>query len=315
MLKLGYKLMSEEHGPLDLVRNAQRAEQVGFDFAAISDHFFPWVEEQGHSPLAWSVLGAIANATRHLGLMTAVTCPTMRYHPAIVAQGAATLALLSGDRFTLGLGSGERLNEHVTGAGWPGLVERHERFYEAIEIIQGLLTGELQDYRGKHLQLDNAKLYDRPETKPPVVIAAGGPKAARFARDKGDGLMATEARKDIVEAFGRKGPCYAEVAMCCAKREDDARTTAHKYFRWSMTGWPVQAELPDTKGFAAASKHIAPEAVAKKISCGPSAEKHLKAIRTFTEAGFDHIVLVQIGPDQDYFFDFFKRELAPALRQ
>jgi G6PDH family F420-dependent oxidoreductase len=315
MLKLGYKLMSEEHGPLDLVRNAQRAEQVGFDFAAISDHFFPWIEEQGHSPLAWSVLGAIANATRHLVLMTAVTCPTMRYHPAIIAQGAATLALLSGDRFTLGLGSGERLNEHVTGAGWPGLVERHERFYEAIEIIQGLLTGELQNYRGKHLQLDNARLYDRPDIKPPVVIAAGGPKAARFAREKGDGLMATEPRKDIVEAFGRKDPRYAEVAMCCAKREDDARTTAHKYFRWSMTGWPVQAELPDTKGFAAASKHIAPEAIAEKISCGPSAERHLKAIRTFTEAGFDHIVLVQIGPDQDYFFDFFKRELAPALRK
>jgi len=315
MLKLGYKLMSEEHGPMDLVRSAQRAEEVGFDFAAISDHFFPWIEEQGHSPLAWSVLGAIANATRQLGLMTAVTCPTMRYHPAIIAQGAATLALLSGDRFTLGLGSGERLNEHITGAGWPGLVERHERFYEAIEIIQGLLNGELHDYRGKHLQLDNARLYDRPAIKPPVVIAAGGPKAARFAREKGDGLMATEPRKDIVEAFGRKGPRYAEVAMCCAEREDNARTTAHKYFRWSLLGWPVQAELPDTKGFAAASKHIAAEAVAEKISCGPSTERHLKAIRTFTEVGFDHIVLVQIGPDQEYFLDFFKRELAPALRQ
>lgn len=315
MLKLGYKLMSEEHGPTELVRNAQRAEQVGFEFAAISDHFYPWIEEQGHSPLAWSVLGAIANATQRLGLMTAVTCPTMRYHPAIIAQGAATLALLSGDRFTLGLGSGERLNEHIIGAGWPGLVERQERFYEAIEIIQGLLMGELNNYRGKYLQIDNAKLYDRPANKPPVVIAAGGPKAARFAREKGDGLMATEPRKDIVEAFGRKGPRYAEVAMCCARKEDDARTAAHKYFRWSLTGWPVQAELPDPKGFAAASKHIAPEAVAAKISCGPSAAKHIEAIRKFTEAGFDHIVLVQIGPDQDYFFDLFKRELAPALRQ
>jgi G6PDH family F420-dependent oxidoreductase len=315
MLKLGYKLMSEEHAPTHLVRNAQRAEQVGFDFAAISDHFYPWIEEQGHSPLAWSVLGAIANATQHLGLMTAVTCPTMRYHPAIVAQGAATLALLSGDRFTLGLGSGERLNEHIIGAGWPGLLERHERFLEAIEIIQGLLTGELSNYRGKYLQLDNAKLYDRPARKPPVVIAAGGPKAARFASEKGDGLMATEPRKDLVEAFGRRGPRYAEVAMCCARKEDDARAAAHKYFRWSLTGWPVQAELPDPKGFAAASQHIAPEAVAAKISCGPSAAKHLEAVRKFTEAGFDHIVLVQIGPDQDYFFDLFKRELAPALRQ
>src|SRR5262245_40005810 len=154
VLKLGYKLMSEEHGPVDLVRNAQRAEAAGFDFAAISDHFSPWVEEQGHSPLAWPVLGAIANATKRLGLMTAVTCPSMRYHPAVIAQGAATLALLSGDRFTLGLGSGERLNEHVIGAGWPGVGERHARLVEALDIIQGLLTGELSNYRGTYLSLD-----------------------------------------------------------------------------------------------------------------------------------------------------------------
>src|SRR5262245_16069858 len=150
VLKLGYKLMSEEHGPAELVDNAQRAEKAGFDFAAISDHFFPWVEEQGHSPLAWSVLGAIPHATTRLGLMTAVTCPTMRYHPAIVAQGAATLALLSNNRFSLGLGSGERLNEHVVGMGWPGVAERHERFGEAVDIIRGLLAGTLQNYVGTH---------------------------------------------------------------------------------------------------------------------------------------------------------------------
>lgn len=185
MLKLGYKLMSEEHGPAELVDNAQRAEKAGFDFAAISDHFFPWVEEQGHSPLAWSVLGAIAHATTRLGLMTAVTCPTMRYHPAIVAQGAATLALLSNNRFSLGLGSGERLNEHVVGMGWPGVAERHERFGEAVDIIRGLLAGTLQNYVGTHLKLANARLYDRPNRPPPVVIAAGGPKSARFAAGKG----------------------------------------------------------------------------------------------------------------------------------
>jgi G6PDH family F420-dependent oxidoreductase len=314
MLKLGYKLMSEEHGPKELVQNAVRAEQAGFDFAAISDHFFPWIEEQGHSPLAWSVLGAIAEVTEKLGLMTAVTCPTMRYHPAIIAQGAATLALLTGDRFTLGLGSGERLNEHVVGLGWPGIVERHERFVEAIDIIQGLLLGELTHYRGKHLQLENARLYDRPNIKPQLVIAAGGPKAARLAGEKGDGLMATEPRKALIDAFGKKAPRYAEVAMCCAKDEAKARETAHKYFRWSMTGWPVQAELPDTKGFEAASKHIAPETVAKKITCGPSVDRHLEAVQEFIKAGFDHIILVQIGPDQKYFLDLFERELAPALR-
>jgi len=274
---------------------------------------FPWIEEQGHSPLAWSVLGAVAQATKRLHLMTAVTCPTMRYHPAIIAQGAATLALLSDDRFTLGLGSGERLNEHVVGGGWPGIAERHESFVEAIDIIQGLLMGEITNYRGEHLQLDNARLYDRPKKKPPVVIAAGGPQAAKLAGEKGDGVMATEPRTDLIEAYGGKGPRYCEVAMCCDQSEDKARATAHKYFRWSLTGWPVQAELPDPKGFEAASKHISPEAVGQKISCGPSAQRHLEAVGKFIKAGFDHVVLVQIGPNQDYFLELFEKELAPAL--
>jgi G6PDH family F420-dependent oxidoreductase len=264
MLKLGYKLMSEEHGPTDLVRNAQRAEQAGFGFAAISDHFFPWLEEQGHAPLAWSVLGALAYATRRMGLMTAVTCPIMRYHPAIIAQGAATLALLSNNRFTLGLGAGERLNEHVIGAGWPGRRERHERLSEALDIIQGLLAGTLTNYRGNHLQLDHARLFDRPDRKPAVALAAGGIEAARLAGRKGDALIVTEPRADLIEAYagaGGSGPRYAEVALCFAEREDDALKTAHHYFRWSVAGWPVMAELPDTEGFAAASKHVSPETV------------------------------------------------------
>ncbi len=317
MIKLGYKLMSEEHGPVDLVRNAQRAEQVGFDFAAISDHFSPWLEEQGHSPLAWAVLGSIASVTQRLGLMTAVTCPIMRYHPAIIAQATATLALLSSNRFTLGLGAGERLNEHVVGAGWPGVGERQSRFSEALDIIQGLLTGDLKNYRGKYFCLDQARLFDLPEIKPPVVIAAGGPQAARLAGAKGDGLMATEARTELVESYrsaGGSGLRFAEVAMCCAESEEAARETAHRYFRWSVTGWPVQAELPDTKAFAAASKHITPEMVAEHVSCGPVANHHLEAIERYVQAGYDHIILVQIGPDQDYFFDFFERNLAPGLR-
>jgi G6PDH family F420-dependent oxidoreductase len=318
MIKLGYKLMSEEHGPSALVRNAQRAEEAGFDFAAISDHYFPWLEKQGHAPFAWSVLGALANATRRIGLMTAVTCPIMRYHPAIVAQAAATLGVLSNDRFTLGLGAGERLNEHVVGAGWPGTGERHERLSEAADIIQGLLAGNLTNYRGKYFRLDHARLFDRPERKPDVAIAAGGPEAARLAGRKGDALVVTEPRPDLIEAFavgGGSGPRYAEVALCCAEREEDARKTAHHYFRWSVTGWPVQAELPDTEGFAAASKHVSPETVAQSVSCGPSPERHLEAIDRFVQAGCDHIILVQVGPDQDSLFDLFERALAPALRE
>ena len=317
MVKLGYKLMTEEHGPADLVRNAKRAEQAGFDFAAISDHYFPWLEEQGHAPFAWSVLGAVAEATEHLGLMTSVTCPIMRYHPAIIAQAAATMGLLADGRFTLGLGAGERLNEHVVGAGWPGVVERHERLSEALDIIQGLLSGKLTTYRGQHFQLDHAKLFDRPKRKPPVIVAAGGPEAGRLAGEKADGLIVTEPEKELIKAFtagGGKGPRYAEVAMCCGADEDKARKTAHRYFRWSLAGWPVLAELPHDEAFAAASEHVSVETIGEEISCGPSADRHLEAIHEFTAIGCDHIILTQIGPDQDFFFELFERKLAPALR-
>ena len=199
-----------------------------------------------------------------------------------------------------------------------GRGERHERLSEATEIIQGLLAGELTNYRGAYFDLDHARLYDRPETKPDVVIAAGGPEAARLAGRKGDGLIVTEPRADLIEEFeaaGGSGPRYAEVALCYAAREADAQETAHRYFRWSVTGWPVQAELPDTEGFAAASKHVSPEIVAQGVSCGPAPERHLEAIERFIQAGYDQIILLQVGPDQDSFFDFFERALAAALRE
>jgi G6PDH family F420-dependent oxidoreductase len=241
-----------------------------------------------------------------------------RYHPAIIAQGAATLGLLSDDRFVLGLGAGERLNEHVVGQGWPGLAERHDRFMEALDIIQGLLKGEISNYRGQYLRLDHAKLFDRPQHKPAVIVASGGPEASHIAAHKGDGLIATEPKPELVKAYreaGGKGPCYAEVAMCWAASEEEARKTAHHLFRWSVTGWPVQAELPTVESFASATKSIPPEAVAQMVSCGPSAEKHLQAVDKFIQAGFDHIILNQIGPDQQGFLGFFERELAPALRR
>ena len=275
MVKLGYKLMSEEHGPADLVRNAKRAEQAGFDFAAISDHFFPWLEEQGHAPFAWSVLGALAQATERIGLMTAVTCPIMRYHPAIIAQAAATMGLLADDRFTLGLGAGERLNEHVVGAGWPGVVERHERLSEAIDIIQGLLAGKLTNYRGQHFQLDHARLFDRPERKPAVVVAAGGPEAAQLAGEKGDGLIVTEPEKELIEAFtagGGKGPRYAEVAMCCGADEEKAarRRIATSAGRWRAGRcWrSCRTTKPSPRPPSTSRRDVGEE-----ISCGPSADR------------------------------------------
>ena len=319
MVKLGYKLMSEEHGPKALVTNAVRAEEVGMDFAAISDHFFPWVEEQGHSPLCWPVLGAIAQATTKLDLMTAVTAPVMRYHPAIIAQAAATTGLLCDDRFTLGLGSGERLNEHVVGLGWPGIVERRERLSEAIDIIQGLLAGTMTNYRGKYFLLDNAKLYDRPAKKVPVAVAAGGPKAAKLAATKADGFISTEADPKLTGAYrdaGGKGPTVAEVALCWDDNAERAKQTAHKYFRWAfLGGWAVNGELPDTKGFGGASQHVTPEFVASKMVCGADVKAHVDAVAKFIQAGYDHIILLQVGPEQEAFFKAFEKELAPEMRK
>lgn len=319
MIKLGYKLMSEEHGPKALVKNAIRAEEVGMDFAAISDHFFPWIEEQGHSPLCWPILGAIAHATSKIELMTAVTAPVMRYHPAIIAQAAATVGLMCDDRFTLGLGSGERLNEHVVGLGWPGLVERRERLSEAIDIIQGLLAGTMTNYRGKYFLLDNAKLYDRPEKKVPIVIASGGPMASRLAARKADGLIAVEADTKLTDAYteaGGKGPRIAEVALCWDNNEQRAIETAHRLFRWAfLGGWAVNGELPDTKGFGGASQHVTKETVASRMVCGADVGRHVEAVKKFVDTGYDHIILLQVGPDQEGFFKAFEAELAPALRK
>lgn len=317
MVKLGYKLMSEAFGPRELVLNGQKAELAGFDFAAISDHFFPWLEEQGHAPLVWPVLGALANTTHSLGLMTAVSCPIMRYHPAIVAQAAATVALLSGDRFTLGIGAGERLNEHITGEGWPGLMVRHRRLREALEIIQRLLRGETVNYAGAYLRAEDARLYDCPQRKLCVAVAAGGPKAARLAASQGDALICTEPNRELVRAYrdaGGDGPLYAEVALCYAATEKQARETALKYFRWSASGWPVLAELPNTAGFAAASATVSEKQIGATISCGPSVARHLDKIYEYIEAGFDHIILLQVGPDQDSLLQLFENELAAALR-
>jgi G6PDH family F420-dependent oxidoreductase len=318
VIQLGYKLMSEEHGPRTLVANGCRAEDAGFEFAAISDHFQPWLEEQGHSPLAWSVLGALAQATRGLGLMTAVTCPTFRYHPAIVAQGAATVALLCDGRFTLGLGSGERLNEGVTGGGWPDVSVRQEKLAEALVIIRRLLAGGLHSFRGEHFTLEDGRLYDVPETPPPIVVAAGGPRAARLAAEQADGLVATEPRRELVDAFVEAdgaGPRFAEVALCWAPREDQAREVAHRFSRWSGLGWSVLPELGSPDAFAAATRSVRPEDLAKSVALGPDVERHVERIRPFAEAGFDRLILTQIGPEQKGFLAFFERELGPALRR
>jgi G6PDH family F420-dependent oxidoreductase len=318
MPKLGYKLMSEEFGPHELVDCAVRAEAAGFEFASISDHFFPWLDEQGHAPFIWSVLGSIATATDRIGLMTGVTCPTLRYHPAVIAQAAATVSLLSDGRFRLGLGTGERLNEHVIGGGWPSVAIRQERLEEALEIIELLFKGEMCSFAGRHLQLESAQLFDLPDTPPEILLAAGGPKAARIAGEKADGLVAAESDPELVASYrdaGGNGPCYVELAVCWADSARDAMQTMHRYARWGGLGWSVLTELATPKAFDEASKSVRPEDMANDTPHGPDLERYLEAVREATDAGFDHLVLHQIGPDQAGFMRFFEKELRPALQQ
>jgi G6PDH family F420-dependent oxidoreductase len=318
MATFGHKLMSEEHGPKDLVRNACRAEEAGFDFVAISDHFHPWLGSQGHSPLAWTVLGAIAARTQRVKLATAVTCPTIRYHPAVVAQFAATLALLSDDRFTLGLGAGENLNEHVVGAGWPSPPKRQAMLGEAIDIMQKLWEGQEVSHEGEHYTLDRAKLWDVPSKPPALAVAAGGEKAARLAAEKGAGLFTTEADEKLIAAWqeaGGKGARYAEVALSYARTEADALQVAHERFNFGVHGWKVNAELPTTSGFEAAGRSVRPEDMPEYVACGPDPERHVAAVKKFVKAGYDHIVLLGVGADQAGFLSFWQKELAPRLRK
>jgi G6PDH family F420-dependent oxidoreductase len=315
-MRFGYKLAAEGFGPKDLIQQAIRAEQAGFDFVEISDHYHPWLDVQGHAPFAWTVLGAIAAKTDRIGLATGVTCPSVRYHPAIIAQAAATLAIVSDNRFTLGIGAGERLNEHVVGEGFPSVRGRHERLREALEIINLLWRGGYQSYEGKHLQLEDARVFDLPDTLPVIAVAAGGKDAARMAAQLGSGLFATEPRSDLVEAFqgaGGSGPKYAEVPMAWATTEDAGVQEVLKTSRWAVTGWKVMSELPNPVNFEAASQTVTEDDIRKHFAVGPDAEPYVRAVRKYADVGFDHIVLQNAGPDPDGFIDFFAKDLRDRL--
>lgn len=316
-MKLGFKLIAEAYGPLEIVEQAVRAEEAGFDFVEVSDHFHPWVSEHEHSGFAFSMLAAIAARTSAIGLATGVTCPFIRYHPAIVAQAAATTSILSGGRFTLGVGAGERLNEHVVGAGWPAAATRHEMLREALEIIRLLWSGGYQSYDGKHLRLEDARVFDLPDELPDIAVAAGGPEAARLAGELGDALFVTEPRAELVAAYeevGGGGDRYAEVPLAWAASEDDAAESARRLFRFGVTGWKVQAELPNPVNFDAATELVTADHMREQFGCGPDVERHVEIARPFVDAGYDHLALINAGPDMDGFFDFFTKELAPALR-
>jgi G6PDH family F420-dependent oxidoreductase len=315
-MRFGYKLSAEGFGPQELIRQAVAAERAGFDFVEISDHYHPWLDVQGHSPFAWTVLGAIAAKTERIGLATGVTCPSVRYHPAIIAQAAATLAIVSDNRFTLGIGAGERLNEHVVGTGFPSVRGRHERLREALDIINLLWQGGYQWYEGKHLQLEDARVFDLPEQLPVIAVAAGGKDAAELAATHGNGLFATEPRKDLVETFqkaGGKGPRYAEVPMAWATTEEAGVEEALKTTAWAVTGWKVMSELPNPANFEAASQTVTADDIRRQFVVGHDVRAYVERVKEYADARYDHIVLQNAGPDPDGFIDFFANDLKDAL--
>jgi G6PDH family F420-dependent oxidoreductase len=316
-MQIGYKLASEAFGPQELIRQAVLAEQSGFDFVEMSDHYHPWLDAQGHSSFTWSVLPVVAAKTERIGLATGVTCPSVRYHPAIIAQAAATMAILTDGRFTLGVGAGERLNEHVVGVGFPALRIRHERFREALEIIRLLWQGGYRSYEGRYLQLEDARVFDLPEELPVIAVAASGPASAGIAADLGDGLFAVEPDGDLVSTWqrlGGSGPAYAEIPLAWAPDDDTAAQAVLEKNRFALTGWKVMAELPNPVNFAAATTSVTAEQVKAQFACGPDVTRHLEVAQQFVNAGFDHLVTLNAGPDPDGFMDFFAHQLAKPLR-
>jgi G6PDH family F420-dependent oxidoreductase len=319
MTRFGYTLMTEQSGPKDLVRHARAAEEVGFDFEVASDHYSPWLEAQGHAPYVWSVLGAVAQVTERVDLATYVTCPTVRYHPAVVAQKAATLQILADGRFTLGLGSGENLNEHAVGQGWPAVDARQDMLVEAIEIIRALHTGELVTWEGEHYRVDSARIWDLPEQGVPIGVAVGGQQAVGRFAPLADHLIATEPSADLVTAWnGTAGAprigdgtrAIGQIPICWDPDREAAVQRAHEQFRWFAGGWAVNADLFTTAGFAGATQFVRPEDVAASIPCGPDLDGIVEAVRPFWQAGFTDIALVQVGGES---VDRFLAEVAESL--
>ncbi|MEZ7237929.1 LLM class F420-dependent oxidoreductase [Rhodococcus sp. GXMU-t2271] len=319
MTDFGYTMLCEQSRPDHLVHDVQMAEQAGFDFSVISDHYNPWLEEQGHSGYAWSVLGAAAQATERIPLMTYVTCPILRYHPAVVAQKAATMQILSGGRFRLGLGAGENLNEHVVGKGWPAVGTRHEMLAEAVEIISALFDGGNVNFRGDYFDVESAHLYDLPEDRVPIGIAVSGPRSCFLAGEKADLMVATEPEPDLTRMFDEAGgagkPRVGQIAVSYDTDRDAAVHRAHEQFRWFGLGWKVNPDLPAPSSFAAATQFVTPEQVGAQLPCGDDIDEYVDKVRPFVEAGFTEVALVQIGGDrQEPFIRWAERELLPALR-
>jgi G6PDH family F420-dependent oxidoreductase len=315
--ELGYTLSSEEHSPNDLVRNARAAEEAGFEFLSISDHFHPWVDAQGQSPFVWSVIGGVAHATERIRLGTGVTCPTIRIHPAIIAQAAATSQVMLEGRFYLGVGTGEELNEHVVGARWPGPQERLEMLEEAIEVMRLLWQGGYHSHYGEHYTVEQAQIFTLPDEPPPIHVAAAQPKAAQLAGRLGDALITTSPDEDLKGEFedaGGKGkPCYGQLDVCYADTEEEGLKMAREIWPNSAMGGPLGQELAITSHYEAVAELVTEEQVGESVICGPDPKQHLEAIREYDDAGFTHVFVHQIGPNQEGFLRFYADKILPEL--
>jgi coenzyme F420-dependent glucose-6-phosphate dehydrogenase len=317
MAAIGYTLSSEEFGPRELVDLAQRAEHVGFDFASMSDHYHPWVDRQGNSPFVWAVLGGISQSTEKLRVGTGVCCPTMRVHPAIVAQAAATAATMLPGRFFLGVGSGENLNEHILGQHWPETSVRQERLEEAVEVIRLLWSGGLRSHRGRHYTVENARLYTLPEEPPPIMVAAAGEQATDLAGSIGDGFFGLIPDPQVIERFEAAGgegkPRFGQVHVCFAEDEAEAKRVAREWWPNAVASGNLPWELPLPSHFEQATEWAGEDDVADSIVCGSDPERFEQAIREFVDAGYDHIYYHQVGPDQEGFLQFAQKELLPRF--
>ncbi|ARS88372.1 TIGR03557 family F420-dependent LLM class oxidoreductase [Natrarchaeobaculum aegyptiacum] len=318
MVELGYTLSSEEHPPGDLVNIASRAEAAGFDFLSISDHFHPWISAQGESPFVWSTLGAIAEATDEIDVGVGVTCPTIRIHPVNVAHAVATVDELFGDRFTFGVGTGENLNEHVTGERWPEHDVRLEMLDEAMGVMRDLWTGETTSHRGEHYTVENARLYTVPEEQPTTIASAFGPQTADWVAENADGLWSSGPKDEVVDAFedaGGEGPRYTQLHGCHADSEDEAIDTVLEVWPNGSLPGELAQELPTPAHFAQAASMVEREDVADAATITePDPQVHVDSIETAIDAGYDHVYFHQIGPEEDRAIELYEEEIIPQFR-
>ena len=316
-MRIGYFLSCEEFGPQELIRHARLAEAAGFDRVWISDPYHPWVDAQGESAFVWSVIGALATATDRLHVTTAVTCPTVRIHPAVIAQAAATSAVLLEGRFSLGVGSGEALNEHILGEHWPEADVRLEMLEEAIEVMRLLWQGGNHSHRGRHYTVENARVYTLPDEPPPVLVSGFGPKAIDLAARVADGYCAVMPDASFVERYrsgGGTGVVQAGTKVCWGPDEAECRTTVHRLWPNEALPGELAQILPTPKHFEQATELVTEEMIGESVPCGPDIDRHLAALQEFADAGFDELYVQQVGTRHEEFFDVYAREVLPRFR-